>query len=104
MDEFLNNFYVQIPIHGYDISLSKKVSLNKHNKFCFYQNKLKILQPYLKNLMNKLRDFIFANATTTFERADRRIIMNSDLFYVYPIEKWIQKQVAVSQKNTFYHV
>lgn len=37
MEEFLNNFYVQIPLHGYDISISKKVSLNKHNKVCSYQ-------------------------------------------------------------------
>lgn len=60
-------------------------------------------QPYLKDLMNELRDFIFANASTAFEQIDRRIIMDSDLTIVYFVEKWMQRHVAISRKNTFYH-
>lgn len=53
--------------------------------------------------MNELRDFIFANASTAFEKIDRRIIMDSDLSIVYFVEKWMQRHVAISRKNTFYH-
>ena len=103
LDEFLNDFYVQLPIHGYDLSISKKVSFNKTKKIVFNLTFSEYLQPYLKDLMNELRNFIFSNATTTFDRADRRIMMNSDFKFVYFIEKWVQKHVAISRKDTFYH-
>lgn len=103
MNEFLNNFYAPILVHGYDISLSKKVSFNWAKSIILFKIFEKHLQPYLKSLMNELRDFIFANATTALERIDRRIIMDSDLVFVYFVEKWVQRHVAISQKNTFYH-
>lgn len=61
------------------------------------------LQPYLDDLMKEFYDFFFANATTHFERADQRLIIDSDLGFTYWMEKWVRKQLAVSDKNIFWH-
>lgn len=61
------------------------------------------MQPYLKDLMNELRDFIFDNATTDFERTDQRLILDGDLMFTYYVDKWMMKQIQVSTKDTYYH-
>lgn len=106
MAEYLNDFQVRIPVNGYDQKIAKKVNcffcsecLNIEKKLYFFYN----FQPYLKNLMNELRDFIFTDASSDFDRIDQRIIMDSDLFLTYAIEKWVQKQVQTSTKDTYYH-
>lgn len=103
MDAYLSDFYVRLPVHGYDESITKKVnfpfftSIDNENKYVFSK-----LQPYLKNLMNELRDFIFANVTTDFERVDQRINMDSDLLFNYFIEKWLMKQIQISTQKTYF--
>ncbi|XP_031631918.1 esterase B1-like isoform X2 [Contarinia nasturtii] len=83
IDAYLANFSIDLPIHGYSSSMSRK--------------------PYLNGLMNQIRDFYFGEASTDLKRLEQRLIMDSDLHYIYFIEKWIQGHVAASQKNTFYH-
>lgn len=103
MDEFLNDFYVRLPIHGFNRSIWKKVSFDKTKNHVYFDIFRLFLQPYLKDILNELRNFMFYNATTAFDRASRRIIIDSDIVFVYFIEKWMQKHVAISQKDTFYH-
>ncbi|XP_055299062.1 esterase B1-like isoform X2 [Sitodiplosis mosellana] len=83
MDAFLKDFRMQIPIHGYDSTIAKK--------------------PYLDGLMKEFYDFFYANATTNFERADQRLIVDSDFVFSYWTEKWVRKQLSVSDKNIFWH-
>lgn len=54
--------------------------------------------------MNEMRDFYFINKTTTFDRANQRLIMDSNVQVDHLVKKWMEKHVAVSRKNTFYHV
>lgn len=53
--------------------------------------------------MNEFYDFFFTNATTNYARADQRLIIESDFAFNYWIEKWIRKQITVSDKNVFWH-
>lgn len=53
--------------------------------------------------MQEFNDFFFANATTSYERADQRLIIDSDVVFTYWIEKWIRKQLTVSEKKIFLH-
>lgn len=54
--------------------------------------------------MNKVRDLYFTNETTTFERVNQRLIMDSNFELDYLVEKWMEKHVSISRKNTFYHM
>ncbi|XP_031622018.1 esterase B1-like [Contarinia nasturtii] len=80
---YLNNFYMFLPIFGYSTSVAKR--------------------PYFKLLMNKVRNFYFGATTTDAERLRQRIILDSDIYCIYPIEKWMQGHIAISKKNTYYH-
>lgn len=53
--------------------------------------------------MNEFYQFFFANLTNASEREDQRLIIESDLTFIYSIEKWVNKQVAKSRKNTYLH-
>lgn len=54
--------------------------------------------------MDNVRDLYFTNQTTTFERVNERLIMDSQFGLDFFVEKWMEKHVSISQKNTFYHV
>lgn len=54
--------------------------------------------------MDKVRDFYFTNQTTTFELANQRLIMDSNFGLDFLVEKWMEKHVSISRKNTFYHM
>lgn len=53
--------------------------------------------------MQKFREFFFANTKTDYERADQRVVIDSDFAFTYFIEKWLRRQASVSEKNIFYH-
>lgn len=53
--------------------------------------------------MDLVYNFYFENTTTDFEKADKFVVLLSDVLGVYSIEKWLTKHVAISQKSTFYH-
>lgn len=105
LEKFLNNFRVQIINHNYDSSIAKKVTFHEilSDKFGNIIIIIIHLQPYLDSLMEEFRDFFFANASTTFERGDRRLMIQSDLMFTYWIEKLVRKLVAISDKNIFWH-
>ncbi|XP_031623655.1 venom carboxylesterase-6-like [Contarinia nasturtii] len=83
MDAYLKDFRIKLPIFGYDLSIARK--------------------PYLKDVLQKFHDFFFANAKTNYERADQRLLIDSDFSFTYFIEKWLRKQASVSDKKIFYH-
>lgn len=109
INDYLSDFKIILPIQGYELETSKKVNLEKLRKITWILNELnKFLwiynfQPYLKDLMYQVYNFYFGNATTDFEKADKVVVLLSDLLGVYSIEKWLTKHVAISQKSTFYH-
>lgn len=107
IEEYLNDFSIILPIFGFSSTIAKKVSRvisvfrNKiYRTYVFIQFNF---QPYLKNLMKEIRNFYFDNATTSDEIVRRRLRMDSELHYIYFIEKWLQQHVTVSEKSTFYH-
>lgn len=58
---------------------------------------------YLKAILNKIRDFYFKNATSDHDRLVQRLILDGDIYTIYFLEKWLEKHVAKSSKNTFLH-
>lgn len=70
--------------------------MNPLKKWMFF------FQPYLKDLMDEVYNYYFANATTDFEKSDQVVVLLSDLLVIYSIEEWLIKHVAISQKNTYY--
>lgn len=54
-------------------------------------------------LMNEVRNFYFGAAATDSERLRQRIILDSDIYCIYPIEKWMQQHISISKQNTYYH-
>ncbi|XP_031626976.1 esterase B1-like [Contarinia nasturtii] len=78
------NAHVEIPIFGHRTLFRKKRS-------------------YLEDVFKRIRKFYFSNALTDEEKLRQRLIMDSDYYFVYFIEKWVEKHVAVSNKKTFYH-
>lgn len=53
--------------------------------------------------MKEFYDFFFENATTHHERADQRLIIDSDFTFGYWMEKWVRKQLTVSDRSIFLH-
>lgn len=85
MDEIntlLDDFYVNLRIRDYNETIYMK--------------------PYLKKTMNKLQDFYFKSAITDFQKADKLIVLYTDILLVYPIEKWVVKYASISEKDIFY--
>ncbi|XP_031630361.1 esterase E4-like [Contarinia nasturtii] len=82
IEELLRDFFITLPIFGYSSIIAKK--------------------PYLRDLMDEVRSFYFGKATTEDEVFKQRLIMDSDIHYVYFIEKWLEQHVAVSHQKTFY--
>ncbi|XP_031641010.1 esterase B1-like [Contarinia nasturtii] len=83
IDAFLKDFYTNLPIFGYNETLLKKPD-------------------YLDNVWRKIRKFYFDNATNDHDRFIQRLHLDSDVKYVYFVEKWMEQLVSVSTKDTFY--
>lgn len=55
--------------------------------------------------MNELRSYYFnMNASASDKELLRqRIILDSDIYFVYNTEKWIEHHAAISEKDIYYH-
>ncbi|XP_031627274.1 esterase B1-like [Contarinia nasturtii] len=86
VNAYLKDFNIDFPVFGYNNIIAKKPK-------------------YLKNLLQRIRDFYFGDYTESspHQRSLHRIILDSDLYWTYFIEKWIEHHVAISKADTFYH-
>ncbi|XP_031628612.1 uncharacterized protein LOC116344281 [Contarinia nasturtii] len=84
--QYINDFNVDLPIFGYRSVLDRKPD-------------------YLKPVLKEFKDaYIKINdSTTEQDLLVQRTILDSDIYYTYCIEKWIERHVAISTKDTFYH-
>ncbi|XP_031641091.1 venom carboxylesterase-6-like [Contarinia nasturtii] len=82
--QFIKDFNVVLPIFGYKSIIEQKPY-------------------YLQKIMNKLRNFYFKNSSSDQELLKQRLVLDSDFVYGYSIEKWMERHVAISKKDTFYH-
>ncbi|XP_031633387.1 esterase B1-like [Contarinia nasturtii] len=83
---FIKDFNIDLPIFGYKSIIDKKPA-------------------YLKNVMKELHNYYFKfnESTPDQELLRQRLMLDSDLYYAYTIEKWMERHVAISKKDTFYH-
>ncbi|XP_031628698.1 esterase B1-like [Contarinia nasturtii] len=84
--KYIEDFNIDLPIFGYKSIIDKK-------------------PPYLKTVLKNLHNFYFnvTTSTTDQELLRQRLVLDSDLYYVYAHEKWMEQHVAISKKDTFYH-
>ncbi|XP_031632504.1 juvenile hormone esterase-like isoform X2 [Contarinia nasturtii] len=84
--EFVNKFDIDLPIFGLKSILDQRPE-------------------YLNDVLIKMHRFYFnvTASTTDQELLRQRIVLDSDLYFVYDNDKWIEKHAAISKKDIYYH-
>ncbi|XP_031639610.1 uncharacterized protein LOC116351626, partial [Contarinia nasturtii] len=83
IDAFLKDFHIDLPIFGYYSTIKKRPD-------------------YLEPILNEIRQYYFNSAKDDHSRFIQRLILDSDINYFYFLEKWMERHVAISKKDTFY--